>query len=128
LKGNSIPIEKLAIPKALGRWGLKNIFMFSKDLAAKSMWILIRGNGLWAQVIKAKYIPRDTIVDRIREPKKRSQNGSIISKAILQAYPLIRRWLLWNFGNGTQVLIGKDPCIGCLNEHLLPNPLIQRLN
>lgn len=28
--------ERIALPKALGGWGLKNIFHFSKALAAKS--------------------------------------------------------------------------------------------
>ena len=30
--------ERLALPKALGGWGLKNIFYFSKALAAKASW------------------------------------------------------------------------------------------
>ena len=30
--------EQLDIPKALGGWGLKNIFLFSKALAAKVSW------------------------------------------------------------------------------------------
>jgi hypothetical protein len=120
--------RKLATPKALGGWGIKNIFMFSKALAAKCKWRLIEGKGLWAHIIKDKYIPHDTIVDWIREPEKCSQNGSIIWKAILQDFPLIGRWLIWCIGDGSQVLIGKDPWIGSQNNHLLPASLIQWLN
>jgi hypothetical protein len=33
--------QRLAMPKYLGGWGLKNIFFFSKELVTKSVWRLI---------------------------------------------------------------------------------------
>jgi hypothetical protein len=39
--------KKIEIPKSQGGWGLKNIFLFSKDLAAKTVWILIQVSRLW---------------------------------------------------------------------------------
>jgi hypothetical protein len=36
--------------KSLRRMGLKNIFFFSKALAAKNVWGIIQGTGLWAQL------------------------------------------------------------------------------
>jgi hypothetical protein len=46
----------LEIPKALGGWGLKNIFLFSKALVAKSTWRLISTSSLWTSVVTQKYI------------------------------------------------------------------------
>jgi hypothetical protein len=68
------------------------------------------------------------MVDWIRELDKCSQNSSIIWKAILNDFCLIGRWLLWNIGDGSQVLIGKYPWVGCQNNHLLPMKFIKRVN
>jgi hypothetical protein len=46
----------LAIPKVLGGWGLKNIFLFAKSLAAKLVWRLLSTENLWTQVVTQKYI------------------------------------------------------------------------
>ena len=43
--------ERIANLKALGGWGLKNIFLFSKSLAAKSVWRLISTKKLWTKVV-----------------------------------------------------------------------------
>jgi hypothetical protein len=40
--------ERIAIPTELGVWGLKNIFLFSKDLAEKVCWRLILVSSLWS--------------------------------------------------------------------------------
>lgn len=37
-------------PKSLGGWGLNNIFVFSKVLAAKAGWQLISSSNLWMEV------------------------------------------------------------------------------
>jgi hypothetical protein len=39
--------ESIARPKTLGGWGLKNIFLFFKALAAKVCWHLISVSSLW---------------------------------------------------------------------------------
>jgi hypothetical protein len=38
--------KRIAVPKALGGWGLKNIHVFSKALAAKGGWRLLTTNSL----------------------------------------------------------------------------------
>jgi hypothetical protein len=45
--------ERLARPKVLGGWGLKNIHQFRKALAAKSMWRLIKCTGLFLCLIQS---------------------------------------------------------------------------
>ena len=42
--------KALACPKFLGRCGLKIPTFFAKALAAKSVWNLIHGSGLWVQI------------------------------------------------------------------------------
>jgi hypothetical protein len=73
------PWEKwdlLERPKALGGWGVKNIFLFSKSLAAKTSWRLINTKNLWSIVIHQKYIALTSLEDWIRSPTK-SSKGSI---------------------------------------------------
>ena len=43
--------KRIAVPKGLGGWGLKDIFLFSKALAAKGGWRLVHSNSLWTRVI-----------------------------------------------------------------------------
>jgi hypothetical protein len=38
--------KKIAKPKKAGGWGIKNIFMFGQDLAAKSLWRSLMMPGL----------------------------------------------------------------------------------
>jgi hypothetical protein len=72
--------DNIALPKSLGGWGLKNIFLFSKALAAKACWRLISDTSMWTLVIAQKYISPNTIEDWIRRPQKSSSTGSIIWK------------------------------------------------
>jgi hypothetical protein len=46
----------IARPKIYGGWGLKNMDMFGRALAAKSLWRCLTKDGLWNKVVKDKYI------------------------------------------------------------------------
>ena len=70
--------ERISRPKAMGGWGIKNIFLFSEALAAKGGWRLIHADNLWTRVITAKYIAPDSIIDWIRNPTKIHRGGSVI--------------------------------------------------
>ena len=37
-------------------WDIKNILWFSQDLAMKSLWKGLFGQGLWSEVLRAKYL------------------------------------------------------------------------
>ena len=43
--------ECVALPKSLGGWGLRNIFQFSKYLAAKVRSCLLSTTSLWTKVV-----------------------------------------------------------------------------
>jgi hypothetical protein len=49
-------LGKLALPKALGGWGLKNIFLFSKALDLKAGWCLIKNPIIWSSIVLHKYL------------------------------------------------------------------------
>jgi hypothetical protein len=80
--------KRLATLKKLGGWGLKNIYLFSKDLVAKSVrGGLIEGLGLWPQSIKEKYFPCDTIIHCIHNPNKKVKMVQSSGKPFLMLPP-----------------------------------------
>ena len=119
--------KRIAAPKGLGGWGLKDIFLFSKALAAKGGWRLVKSSSLWTRVIKQKYLTRLNITDWIRNPRKSHTGGSVIWKAIVKSFHLIESNLAWDVGNGERVLIGRDPWLGCIEQHILPLEVIEAL-
>ena len=104
--------KRIATPKGLGGWGLKDIFLFSKALAAKGGCRLVKTSSLWTRVIKQKYIPSESLLDWIIKPRKTHSGGSVIWKAIVKSFSLIENNLAWDVGNGESVLIGRDPWLG----------------
>jgi hypothetical protein len=105
--------ERIAIPKALGGWGLKNIFMFSTTLATKVSWCLIHTHNLWTQVVTQKYIAPFSILEWVRNPDKSRNGSSRMWKAMVQAYALVGNGIIWRICNGRQVCLGMDPWVGC---------------
>jgi hypothetical protein len=68
--------ERISKPKALGGWGLKNIFLFSKALAAKSVWRLISTKNLWTKVVLLKYVAPLSLLEWLRRPSP-SDDGNL---------------------------------------------------
>ena len=119
--------ERIARPKALGGWGLKNVFLFSKALVGKVVWRLISTTSLWTTVIHKKYIAPLTLLDWIRIDNKRRSGVSIIWKAIVQSFDLIGKGLAWSIGNGRKFLVGRVPWAGGDRYHLLLEELYATL-
>ena len=103
----------MACPKFLGGWGLKILVVFAKALAAKSVWNLIAGSGLWVQIAVHKYVHPMSIMDWIRVSDKKKKNISICWKVVLWAFDINCKHLVWKVGNGTDLRIGIDPWVGC---------------
>ena len=105
--------ERLALPKALGGWGLKNIFNFSKDLATK----------VWNKYIAPMYL-----LDWIRNPGRRGRcSYSCIWKAIMASINVICTRLAWMVGNGQYFRIGLDPWPSSHPNHSLSRELWEAL-
>jgi hypothetical protein len=120
--------DRLARPKALGGWGLKNIFIFSKALAAKACWRLFTTSSLWTQVVTHKYINPDSVGDWICRADKSLSSCSIIWKAVIKSFHVIGDGLAWKVGRGDQVHIGTDPWPGSGNTHSLPQEILDHLH
>ena len=118
----------LANPKYLGGWGIKVPVVFAKALAAKNVWNIIHGTGLWVKIVVQKYIHPLNILEWIRSPVKKKKNISIYWKAVLWAFDIIGIFLVWKIGNGTVVHIGLDPWIGCKWRHALPSSMLEKLH
>ena len=119
--------KRIAKPKGLRGWGLKDIFLFSKALVAKGGWRLVKTSSLWTRVIKKKYIPHESLIDWIRNPRKTHTGGSVIWKAIVNSFSLIENNLAWDVGNGENFLISRDPWMGSSQQHLIPPDVIEEL-
>jgi hypothetical protein len=118
----------LAVPKALGGWGLKNIHLFSKSLAAKVGWRLLTTDSLWTKVVIQKYINPDSVEEWIRRPVKMAMKCTIIWKALIKYFQVVGEGLAYKVGNGQRVRIGADPWPGSERGHVLPQQLINILH
>jgi len=119
--------EILARPKDRGGWGLKNIFLFSKALAAKVGWRLLSSSSLWQKVVVEKYIAPDSLEAWIRKLDKNSKGISVVWKAVLKSFSIIGNNLAWKIGNGEKVRIGVDPWQGSSSHHLLSPRALEAL-
>ena len=105
--------KTLAKPKKLGGWGIKNIDVFNKYLAAKTLHRFIQNpETLWGKVILTKYCSNNSITEWLRNPDKTFRNGSIGWKEMVLAYPLIGHWIGWQIGDGRKVRVGEDLGLG----------------
>jgi hypothetical protein len=72
----------------VGGWGLKNVFYFSKALAAKFVWRLITTDSLWTKVISHKYISPDS-----RGMDQKAHKGDLKLFHYLESnYQFLSRW------------------------------------
>ena len=118
----------MANPKSLGGWGLKIPALFAKSLAAKSVWNLIHGTGLWVQIYLQKYIRRLSLLDWIRVSVKKKRGISSCWKVVLWSFDLIGQSLMWRIGTGSEVRIGMDPWLGCKWRHCLAISMTDKLH
>jgi hypothetical protein len=92
--------ETLARPKCFGGWGFRNIFTFSKALAATTLWRVLTKDGLWQKVIKEKYFHSKTVFNWLRSTSFHQFSASKIWNGLLKSVYLITNWLSWKPGTG----------------------------
>jgi hypothetical protein len=119
--------KKIAKPKKVGGWGIKNIFSFGKALAAKSLWRCLMVPGLWHEVILKKYLKKKTVAEWFREGRKNWSGISNIWRALTSSITIITDWLVWKPGNGRDIRIGADPMVGAHTYFKLSRNLILAL-
>jgi hypothetical protein len=116
--------KKIAKPKKVGGWGIKNIFSFGKALAAKSLWRCLMVPGLWHEVIHKKYLKKKIVVEWFREGWKNWNGISNSWRALTSSLTIITDWLVWKPGNGRDIRIGVDPMFGSHSYYKLSRNLI----
>ena len=121
-------LEVFGMSKVYGGLGTVSSCYFAKSLAAKNVWNIIHGSGLWVKIVVQKYIHPMTILDWIRSPIKLKRCMSICWKAVLWDFDIIQKNLVWKIGNGVVVRIGVDPWIGCKWIHALPSSMIEKFH
>jgi hypothetical protein len=116
--------EKIAKPKKLGGWGIKNIYTFGKSLATKSLWRCLMVPGLWHEVIVSKYLRKKSVVEWLRQGSRKWTGGSNIWRALTSSLTIINDWLVWKPGDGRDIRIGIDPMVGSHTYYQLSRNLI----
>jgi len=74
----------IAKPKLLGGWGLRNIFLFNRGLAANSLWRGLMKEGIWHKVIKDKYLLYCSVSTWFRTTSNRAISASQTWKNLLK--------------------------------------------
>ncbi|KAJ1697086.1 hypothetical protein LUZ63_005598 [Rhynchospora breviuscula] len=88
--------KSITVPKQQGGLGLKDLLKFQQTLSMKCLWaIASEENSLWVQVVKAKYLQRNTIWSATRTTR-----CTPLWRAIVAAKPLLRDNVTWLIGNG----------------------------
>jgi hypothetical protein len=59
--------ENISKPKSFGGWGVRNIHLFGRALAANTLWHCLMKDGIWHKVIKDKYLPFTSVVTWLRD-------------------------------------------------------------
>jgi hypothetical protein len=119
--------ETIAKPKKVGGWGLRNLFLFNKALAANTLWRVLTKAGVWHNVIKDKYLPYISVATWFRSVSRSQGSASPIWKNLLKALPIIDHWLCWRPGSGLAIQVGRDCILGLGRQSILSSDLIYAL-
>jgi hypothetical protein len=70
--------------------------------------MLIHNKMLWGRVMTSKYLSGNKFVEWIQSPRKSIVNSSICWKAMVNVFPVIGEWKIWNVGNKKRIKISED--------------------
>jgi hypothetical protein len=119
--------ERLSLPKSFGGWGIRNIFDFSKSLAANTLWRILMGEGIWHRVIIDKYLLQNSVTNWLRTQSFRKNGISRIWSGLTKVLYLILHGLSWIPGNGISIKIGKDRILGMGDRSFFSSNLLSVL-
>ena len=98
--------QTLARPFNSGGWGIKNLAWVSISLRLRSLWWVLKGTGIWHQVISTKYLKQQSMAAWLRNKKFGLRGSSIIWNGFLKTITWLGRCLSWKVGDGRDILIG----------------------
>ena len=106
-------------PSSLGGLGIKWLKLLNQAWMLKLAWRLLKEpQSLWVQVFKAKYFPNTNLFHT-----KAHLHSSWVWKNIHRSIPLMQQNLIWEVGNGQDILVWNDFWVGYfkLKDYLLSN-------
>jgi len=118
----------IAKPKAMGGWGLRDVELFNKYLAAKYLWRVLFHQGIWSRLMRKKYMKGVKVTKWLRKEMEGYSIASLLWRNLITASPIIKGWLAWEVGSGNQIHVGMDPFIGGGSFYKLSDPLLYRLH
>jgi hypothetical protein len=95
---NLVKWENIAKPKKYGGWGFKNILLFGKALAAKSLWRSLTVPSLWKEVVKDKYLKKKEVADWLRSESRGPSQKSNCWSGLVYALNVVKDWVSWKPG------------------------------
>jgi len=99
--------EELVLKKCCGGMGFKDLRLFNQAMLARQAWRLIQyPESLCARLLKVKYFPRGSLVDTAF-----CSNASSSWHGVMHGLELLKQGIIWRVGNGSQILIWRDPWI-----------------
>jgi len=119
--------ERLSLPFSFGGWGIRNIFYFSKSLAASTCWRVLMGEGIWHRVILDKYLYQTSVTNWFRSKTFKKNGLSRIELGLSKVLFLILHGLSWILRDGQSILLGKDRILGLGDRSFLLNNLLMAL-
>jgi hypothetical protein len=97
----------LAVPKAIGGMGFRDLRKFNQAMLAKQGWRLLSNpNSLCAKVLKGKYYPNGDFLNASNK-----KNSSHTWRAIKHGRVAPLKGLIKRVGNGSTIRIWEDPWI-----------------
>jgi hypothetical protein len=96
--------DKMTKPKSHGGIGFRDLRLFNQALLAKQAWRLLEyPDSLYARLLKAKYFPSGSLVDRVF-----SKNASPCWQGITHGLELLKHGIIWRVHSGTKIRIWRD--------------------
>jgi hypothetical protein len=110
--------KRIALPKRWGGWGLKDVHLFGKSLAARSLWNFITKPILWRAILIDKYVSPDSINDWVRKRNKSTLGMSNQWKYLTKSFLFIKDT---SHGRLDRVFVrlGANAIMGCNDEIFL---------
>ena len=72
-------------PHDYGGWNIKNLDWFCTFIGLRSLWLVLKGSGIWNQIIHLKYLKNQLINEWMRKQQFTVQGTSLILEWIRQS-------------------------------------------
>ncbi|KAK0580349.1 hypothetical protein LWI29_000920 [Acer saccharum] len=105
--------DTVCTPKNKGGLGIKKTRLMNQALLAKAGWRMNQDtNGLWANILKGKYLKGGHIVSNIRKPS----NCSSTWRGFFFGSKLLLKGMTWRVGDGSNISFWNDDWVPSMGK------------